>query len=57
MAQATIPLPAARAMFEALLSFVPYAQRDNAWAAALAIGVGYAYPPPKRVTTGAEVPP
>lgn len=41
---ATISLAAYRAMVQTLLSYVPVAQRENARAAALAVGIGYAYP-------------
>ena len=39
---ATIPLAAVRDMLAAMLPYIPAAQRDNALAAALAVGIGHA---------------
>jgi hypothetical protein len=36
-----------RAAIDAMEAYVPYAQRENARAHALAVSIGYAYPPPK----------
>jgi hypothetical protein len=44
---ATVPLAAVRAAIDAMEAYVPYAQRENARAHALAVSIGYAYPPPK----------
>jgi hypothetical protein len=46
---ATISLAAVRAMLDAMEAYVPYAQRENARAHALAVSIGYAYPPPKAM--------
>lgn len=42
--ETTVPLIAFRAAIEAMEAYVPYAQRENARAAALAHSIGYAYP-------------
>lgn len=44
-AEPSIPLVAVRAMLDAMEAYVPQGQRDNARAAALAVGIGYAFPP------------
>jgi len=44
-APATVPLAAMQATVEALLSYVPLAKHADARAAALAVSIGYAYPP------------
>jgi hypothetical protein len=45
---ATVPLAAVRAAIDAMEAYVPYAQRENARAHALAVSIGYAYPPASR---------
>jgi hypothetical protein len=49
---ATVPLAAVRAAIDAMEAYVPYAQRENARAHALAVSIGYAWPtacsPPDR---------
>jgi hypothetical protein len=39
-------------MVETLLEYVPYGQRENARAAAIAIGIGYAYERTSNGTRG-----
>jgi hypothetical protein len=50
MPETMIPIAAARAAIDAMEAYVPYAQRENARAAALAVSIGYAYPENKRST-------
>jgi hypothetical protein len=45
---ATISLAAYREMLNAVLAYVPMAQREAARCAALAVGIAYAYDPPPR---------
>lgn len=42
--ETTVPLAAMRAAIDAIEPYVPYAQRENARAAALAASIGYGYP-------------
>jgi hypothetical protein len=49
---ATVPLAAVRAMLDAMEAYVPPGQRENARAHALAVGIGYAYPPATTASSG-----
>jgi hypothetical protein len=51
MKQATIPLAAHIAMLDAVLAYVSPYQRDNARAAATAVGIGYEPKPPHQKHT------